>query len=109
MPLTWTVESPWEDYFTLVQWDQRGAGKTYASNDPKVIAPTMTIPQMTSDTAEVVRYLRERLHKRKIIVVGHSLGSVLGVALAQQHPEWMYAYVGVGQYVSSQLNEKAYL
>jgi proline iminopeptidase len=109
MPLTWTVERPWEDYFTLVQWDQRGAGKTYASNDPKVIAPTMTIPQMTSDTAEVVRYLRERLHKRKIIVVGHSLGSVPGVALAQQHPEWMYAYVGVGQYVSSQLNEKAYL
>src|SRR3984885_9890963 len=109
MPLSWTVESPWEDYFTVVQWDQRGAGKTYASNDPKVVEPSMTIPQMTSDTAEVVRYLRERLHKRKIIVVGHSLGSVLGVAPAQQHPEWMYAYVVVGQYVSSQLNEEAYL
>jgi pimeloyl-ACP methyl ester carboxylesterase len=107
MPLSWTVESPWEDYFTVVQWDQRGAGKTYASNDPKVIEPSMTIPQMTSDTVEVVRYLREHLHKRKIIVVGHSWGSVLGVALAQQHPEWLYAYVGVGQYVSSQLNEEA--
>jgi hypothetical protein len=29
MPLSWTVESPWEDYFTVMPWDQRGAGKTY--------------------------------------------------------------------------------
>lgn len=106
MPLAWTVESPWEDYFTVVQWDQRGAGKTYAANDPAVVAPTMNIAQMTSDTAEVVRYLQEHLHKKKVIVVGHSWGSVLGVALAQQHPEWLYAYVGVGQFVSSRRNEE---
>lgn len=107
MPLAWTVEKPWEDFFTVVQWDQRGAGKTYAANNPSLVAPTMTIPQMTSDTVEVVRYLRERLHKRKIVVIGHSWGSILGVALAQQHPEWLYAYVGVGQYVNSQRNEEA--
>ncbi len=107
MPLAWTVEKPWEDFFTVVQWDQRGAGKTYAADDPNLVAPTMTIPQMMSDTAEVVRYLREHLHKRKIVVVGHSWGSILGVALAQHHPEWLYAYVGVGQYVNSQRNEEA--
>ena len=107
MPLAWTVEKPWEDFFTVVQWDQRGAGKTYAANDPALVAPTMNIPHMTNDTAEIVRYLLKHLHKRKVFVVGHSWGSILGVALAQQHPEWLYAYVGVGQYVNSRLNEEA--
>lgn len=107
LPLAWTVARPWEDYFTVVQWDQRGAGKTYASNDPASVAPTMTIPQMTRDAAEVVRYLQDHLHKKKIFLIGHSWGSILGVALAQQHPEWFYGYVGVGQYVNSRLSEEA--
>jgi pimeloyl-ACP methyl ester carboxylesterase len=107
LPLAWTVARPWEDYFTVVQWDQRGAGKTYAANDPAIVGPTMTIPQMTSDAAEVVRYLQGHLHKQKIFLVGHSWGSILGVALAQQYPDWFYAYVGVGQYVNSRRSEEA--
>ena len=34
LPNRYLFERPWEDYFTVVQWDQRGAGKTYALNDP---------------------------------------------------------------------------
>ena len=32
IPLAGSFQGPWEKYFTVVQWDQRGAGKTYASN-----------------------------------------------------------------------------
>ena len=106
MPEDYTFQSPWEDYFTVVQWDQRGAGKTYASNDPKALASTITIEQMTSDAEEVVRFLQKRYHKKKIFLLGHSWGSVLGVALAQRHPEWLYAYLGVGQIVNGQRNEE---
>ena len=42
MPTSWTFQNPWEDYFTVVQWDQRGSGKTYNANDPAKIAPTMS-------------------------------------------------------------------
>ena len=105
MPAAWTFQSPWEDYFTVVQWDQRGTGKTYASNDPKALAPTMTIEQMTSDAEEVIRFLQTRYHKRKIFLLGHSWGSVLGINLAQRHPEWFYAYLGVGQMINMQKNE----
>jgi hypothetical protein len=38
MPLAYTFQTPWEDYFTVVQWDQRGSGKTYAASDPAGIA-----------------------------------------------------------------------
>ena len=105
MPSDWTVQASWEDYFTVVQWDQRGAGKTFCSNDPKAIEPTMTIDQMTDDAVQVVSYLRESFHKQKIIIVGHSWGTVLGVGVAQKHPDWLYAYVGVGQFVDSIRNE----
>ena len=105
MPTAWSIQSPWEDYFTVVQWDQRGAGKTYKANDPKALEQTMTIPQMTTDAVSVVAYLRKTYQKEKVFVVAHSWGTVLGVGVAQQHPDWLYAYVGVGQYVDSARNE----
>lgn len=105
MPLAWTFQSPWEDYFTVVEWDQRGAGKTYSSNSEAAMAPGMTIDGMVHDAAEVVAYLRKRFHKQKIFVMGHSWGSVLGVELAQRHPDWLYAYISVGQIVNMRRNE----
>lgn len=106
MPVAYTFQSPWEDYFTVVQWDQRGTGKTYAANDPKTLASTMTVEQMTSDAEEVVRYLQKQFGKQKIFLLGHSWGTVLGVALAQRHPEWLYAYLGVGQMVNTEKAKK---
>lgn len=107
MPLAWTFQSPWEDYFTVVEWDQRGAGKTYAANAEAQMAPGMTIEGMTEDAAQVVAYLRHRFGKRKIFLMGHSWGSVLGVRLAQMHPGWFYAYISVGQVVNMRRNEQA--
>jgi pimeloyl-ACP methyl ester carboxylesterase len=106
MPAAYTFQSPWEDYFTVVQWDQRGAGKTYGSNDAKALAATMTMEQMTSDGEAVVRYLQKEYGKKKIFLLGHSWGSALGVAMVQRHPEWFYAYVGVGQIVDTQRSEE---
>lgn len=103
MPVDYTFQSPWEDYFTVVQWDQRGTGKTYAS-DPKGQAP-LTIEQMTSDAEEVVQYLLKNYQKQKIFLLGHSWGSLLGITLAQRHPESFYAYIGVGQMINSQKSE----
>lgn len=106
MPADYSYQTPWEDYFTVVQWDQRGAGKTYAANSEDKMAPGMTIEGMTDDAAQVVQYLREHYHKQKIFVMGHSWGTVLGTRLAQQHPDWLYAYIGVGQVVNVRRNEE---
>jgi len=106
MPLAYSFQTPWEDDFTVVQWDQRGAGKTYGANDPAVIAPTLTIDQMTKDAEAVTQYLRVTYHKPEIFVLGHSWGTVLGVRLAQLHPDWLYAYIGVGQVVNMPRSEE---
>ncbi|GAB3031456.1 alpha/beta hydrolase [Oleiagrimonas citrea] len=106
MPLAWTYQSPWWDYFTVVDWDQRGTGKTYASNSEAKMALGMNIQDMTDDAAQVVQYLRKRFGKRKIFLLGHSWGTVLGVRLAQRHPDWFYAYIGVSQVVNARSNER---
>ncbi|MBM7131243.1 alpha/beta hydrolase [Dyella mobilis] len=107
MPEAYTFQTPWEDYFTVVQWDQRGAGKTYRANTEEAMAPGMSIDGMTNDAAEVVQYLRQRYGKSKIFLLGHSWGTVLGVTLAQRHPDWFYAYISVGQVVNGRHNEEA--
>ncbi|WP_229238438.1 alpha/beta fold hydrolase [Dyella amyloliquefaciens] len=106
MPESYTFQTPWEDYFTVVQWDQRGAGKTYRANTEEAMAPGMSVKGMTDDAEQVVSYLREHFGKQKIFLMGHSWGTILGVELAQRHPEWFYAYISTGQVVSGRRNEE---
>lgn len=101
-----TFQRPWEKHFTVVQWDQRGAGKTYARNDRELQRRTMTVSRMQQDALEVVNYLRARFKRDKFIVVGASWGSVLGLWLAHEHPDVIAAYVGVGQFVNAKQNEQ---
>lgn len=106
MPASWYFQRGWEEYFTVVQWDQRGAGKTYAANDPPALAPTMTSERMIADTEEMVAWIREEFGQDRIFVLGHSWGSFLGVELAKRRPEWLHAYVGVGQIASGPESER---
>ncbi len=90
-------QRPWEDFFTVVQWDQRGAGKTFSSNTPEAMAPRMSIEGMVADAEDMIRYLRKTYGKEKIFVLGHSWGSIVGQEIARRHPEWLHAYLGAGQ------------
>ncbi len=96
----------WEKYFTVVQWDQRGTGKTYGRNGGGAEAPLMTIDRMTKDGLEVAEYLRCHLHKGRIVILGHSWGTVLGLRMARLRPDMFSAYVGTGQLVDKQMNEQ---
>jgi proline iminopeptidase len=106
MPSSWFFQNGWEDYFTVVQWDQRGAGKSYLSNDPASVGPTLSLNRIVDDAAEMAQFLRARYGKQKIFVLGHSWGSIVGVSLAQRHPELLYAYIGTGQLINGQENER---
>lgn len=101
---SWTYQRPWEDFFTVVQWDQRGSGKTFSLADRKV-DPSMTIAKMEADTDDLIVLLRRMYGKKKIFLLGHSWGSILGLRVAEHHPEWLYAYIGVGQVVNGRKNE----
>ena len=106
LPNRYLFESPWTDYFTVVEWDQRGSGKTYELNDPEKVAPTMHTERMVQDAEELVAYLRATYIKKKIFAVGHSWGTILGLNLAARRPDWLYAYIGVGQIINMREAER---
>lgn len=87
--------------YTLVCWDQRGCGRTYFKNcqsDPN--NRTASFRQALLDVDELVDYLRRRFGKDKIILMGHSYGTLLGIHYIQGHPEKVSAYIGIGQTIS---------
>jgi pimeloyl-ACP methyl ester carboxylesterase len=86
----------WLKAFTVVQWDQRGAGRTLGKNGPPPAA-TMTLARMTQDGIEIAEFLCKTLQKDRIVVVGHSFGSILGVFMVKARPDLFYAFVGTGQ------------
>lgn len=107
MPIAWTFQRPWEDYFTVVQWDQRGAGRSYPLNDPAKLAPTLTFDRYVDDAIELIEALRERYGKRKVVVLGHSWGTAVGLGVAAKRPDLLHAYIGMGQVIDWRANERA--
>ncbi len=93
----------YEKEFTVVQWDQRGAGKTYAKNPISPPEPE----RVELDGIELARYLCDYLGKKRILLLGHSWGSYLAVGMAQRRPELLAAYIGTGQVGSWRANVRA--
>jgi pimeloyl-ACP methyl ester carboxylesterase len=106
LPNRYLFEAPWTDFFTVVEWDQRGSGKSFLLNDPDKLAPTMTIERMIADAEELTAYLRTTYGRDKIFAIGHSWGTLVGLNLAQRHPDWLYAYIGAGQIINMREAEK---
>ncbi|MTW11121.1 alpha/beta fold hydrolase [Pseudoduganella eburnea] len=92
--------------FVVVNWDQRGAGLSF---DPQAPASSLRIGQIEADAHELVTLLKQRFGRKKIFLLGHSWGTVLGTMLARDYPEDFYAYVGVGQVANLIENEKVSL
>ena len=86
--------APLEKSFTVVYWDQRGAGKSF---DRKIPRSSMTVEQFIADLDELVETVRKRVGKHKVAIFGHSWGSALGVLYAAPFLEKVAAYVGSGQ------------
>jgi pimeloyl-ACP methyl ester carboxylesterase len=106
IPYFQRVMRTWEHDFTIVHWDQRGAGKSFARNGGAQ-QPHPTIDQMIADGIEVAEHVRRRLNQPKVILVGYSWGSVLGVEMARVRPDLFYAFVGTGQVVDTVRSETA--
>jgi len=97
------VYRDWEKHFTVVQWDRRGTGKTLRRN--RRDSDRLTFDLMAADGVEVAEYLCQRLNTDKVILVGHSQGTIVGVMMAQRRPDLFHAYVGTGQVADMARNE----
>ena len=97
LPFTRVILGDLSKDFVIVDWDQRGTGKSYAALEP---TSTLTLERAITDTVELAQYLRQRFDERKIYVIGESWGSILGVLAVQRRPDLFHAFIGSGQMVS---------
>lgn len=98
------MQENWEKKYTVVHWDQRGAGKTLSKNFSNNSFPTIEI--LIDDLKQLIDYLKDKYNKEKIAILGHSWGSVLGSLFIKRYPENISYYIGVGQVISMIENEK---
>lgn len=98
------LDEAWGDLFTQVHWDQRGAGKTLCRNGKN--GRPETVEQMSDDLHTIIGYLQKKYQTSRIVLLGHSWGSVLGSLYVLRHPENVLAYIGVGQVVNIRENER---
>lgn len=82
-----------EKDFVVVIWEQRGCGKSYPART------NLTVEQYASDVIELTEMLKERFDEKKIYLMGHSWGSIIGVRAAQIKPYLYHAFIGSAQMV----------
>ena len=105
-PFAEAIYGGWSKDFTLVQWDQPGAGMTFGRRSPGA-TEVLTVAGMSADGVAVARYLVDHLGARKVILMGSSWGSILGVNMALARPDLFHAYVGTSQIVGYTTNQAA--
>lgn len=98
----YVITRAWSDVYTVVTWDQRGCGKSYDRYHPE----TITADIMLQDGKAMTEFLREHLHVDKVTLLGHSWGSYLGANLALAYPEYYEAFIGAGQFIDEEENER---
>jgi len=105
-PYSDSIYGKWEKEFIIIQWDQRGSGRTFGINAPGELTPDyfksnpLTLDLMTADGIELTEYLLKYLRKQKIILYGVSWGSALGVKMSIKRPDLFYAYIGTSVVVN---------
>ncbi|MCX2682078.1 alpha/beta hydrolase [Galbibacter sp. EGI 63066] len=105
-PYADTIFHDWKKDFTIVNWDQRGSGKTYGKNTPDKLdadflkSNPLRLEQMIEDGVEVAGYLIDYLDQEKIILMGESWGSILAVKMLGENSELFRCYIGNSQIVN---------
>lgn len=99
MPIHHAYTKALEKEYVVVHWDQRGAGK---SNHAEFREASMTINRFVKDVYEVTQYLKKRFDRNKIILLGHSWGTQIGILAVKEYPEDYTAYISVSQVVHPQ-------
>jgi pimeloyl-ACP methyl ester carboxylesterase len=95
----------WERDFTVVQWDQPGAGKTLSRNGRAASADALTIEGMAQDGIQVAEWVARHLNQPRLILFAASWGTVLGTTMVTRRPDLFWAYVGAGQLVNAAQSE----
>jgi pimeloyl-ACP methyl ester carboxylesterase len=107
MPTAWMWQRPVEEFFTVVHYDQRGAGRSFRLSDPDEVRATLHPDQYVRDAVQLVEWLCAELGAERVVIAGHSWGTVIATEAVRERPDLFSAYLGVGQVVDFRAGEEA--
>lgn len=99
-------QQPYWSFCNAVYYDQRGAGKTQIKN--KLRAESLSFGALLEDLRQTVEYIKNRYDTDKVFLAGHSWGSMLGTQYALAHPNDVAGYIGYGQGVPGNKQDRHY-
>lgn len=102
LPSSWIWQRGVEEYFTVVNYDQRASGKSAATVSDGL---DLRVERYVDDLVELIAWVQAELGVRKVGVLGHSWGTIIGLTVARQRPDLLWAYIGVGQVICGPENE----
>jgi pimeloyl-ACP methyl ester carboxylesterase len=68
-----------ENHFLVAYWDQRGCG---LSHDKTIPTESFNLEQMTDDIIACTKYLLDKYHQRKAVLIGYSMGATTSLMAA---------------------------
>ena len=95
----------WETHFTVACWDRRDVGRPLGRNG-RTGNESWTYELLAADGLQVAEYLCRSLGQTKVILLGHSQGSIVATLMARRRPNLFHAYVGTGQVADMPRNEQ---
>jgi L-proline amide hydrolase len=102
-PIARAFEQPFRNDFLIVHWDQRGVGKSFKTTD---FSKGFTIDQFVQDGLAVTQSIINKYGTRRILLVGHSWGTVLGIKMVTTESSLFHAYISVGSNTDSRAMEQ---
>lgn len=103
IPVADTFTAQLKQHFVVVQWDQRETGETLKLNHSP---DELSLGLFQRDTEELIQYLLQKFNRKKLFLVSHSFGSMLGFNIADKHPELLYAYIPISGIVDQRKSER---
>ncbi|MGL1894254.1 MAG: alpha/beta hydrolase [Spirochaetaceae bacterium] len=82
------------EHFTIIQYDQRGAGKSY---NEEMIEDYISLDLLLDDIKKIIDEILQKFNKEKLYIIGHSFGTLLGVRLCKDIPSKIISYIGIAQ------------
>lgn len=83
-----------EKNFTIVHYDQRGSGKSYHFFEDY---STLSADLLVDDLLALTDYVEKQFGQEKVLLIGHSFGTYIGMKAVAKAPDKFVAYVGIGQ------------
>lgn len=90
-----------EKRFVVCLWEQRGAGMSYVGK-----GDNPSIDQYSSDAVEVTQLLLKQYGRQKLLIMGFSWGTLVGLMAAAKAPQLFTAFIGVGQLADQRASER---